>query len=102
MCRTSPFVCALVALLAGLPAISSAAEREFATAVAPLLKKFCVDCHGDDGPEGQVSLTRMSAEKSVADSYKNWGKVAAMIEGQKMPPKDSDQPSAEERRKLVD
>src|SRR5262249_35012898 len=100
MCRATPFVCLLLAL--AVCGTASAAEPEFSQSAGPLLKRFCVDCHGDEGFEGQISLTRMSTENSVAASYKSWGKLALMVEGKRMPPSNADQPSDAGGRKCVE
>lgn len=101
MKRTAPLACVILfAVCVGPSSPVRAGEADFAGA-APLLRRFCFECHGKAEAEGHVNLRGMLAEPSVAESFKTWQKVAAAVEQKKMPPEDARQPSDQERAQLA-
>ncbi|HEY2416149.1 MAG TPA: DUF1592 domain-containing protein [Pirellulaceae bacterium] len=72
------------------------------TAIAQaVIKQYCLDCHNAATAEGQINLEQMTAQPTFDSGFKNWRKVAAMLETERMPPKDAEQPPAEERQHLA-
>ena len=73
-----------------------------------LLIRFCGECHGDGADEGGVAIDRLLAavpqEAPVADqaARNRWVAVWENIRAETMPPADEPQPSAAERRELLD
>jgi hypothetical protein len=76
-------------------------EQAFQASVAPLVKQFCVDCHAGQEAEAGLNLEKMVAESSLTATFKNWQKVAAMLQQGKMPPKDALQLSEAQRHQLA-
>ncbi|MEO7414628.1 MAG: DUF1587 domain-containing protein, partial [Opitutaceae bacterium] len=98
-----------LALSLGLAGVASAqsvlsppsaliAGDEFQKSVAPLVEKYCFECHGDGARKGDISL---DGDKSIADvrrGAKKWESVMELVRSQQMPPDEADaQPTAHER-----
>ncbi len=66
----------------------------------PLLKKYCLDCHATAKPEGELDLEQFTGLAEVRKHPETWVKVVEMLDNGEMPPKDSDQPTPEERKSL--
>jgi hypothetical protein len=79
-----------------------AEETGLTPAARVLVKKFCFDCHGAATAEGQINLEQMSARPAFNTTFKKWEKVAKVVQAGEMPPKDAEQPTAEERNWLVE
>ena len=75
-----------------------AAERKGAPTyekhVLPLLKKYCVNCHGPKQEIGGINVTAFKDEAAVVKARDIWEKIGENIHGGHMPPKNSPQPSA--------
>ena len=64
-----------------------------------LLRKYCADCHMGGSHEGDVSLDGV---RGFADAKPDvWERMHEQIQLGHMPPKDTDQPTADERALLV-
>ena len=78
---------------------AAAAEgATFARAGRAFLKKHCDECHGDDDPEGSLSITAFRDELSVIKGRKTWLKMLQRIESGEMPPEEKPRPSSEESK----
>lgn len=66
----------------------------------PVLRQFCFQCHGK-AAMGGLSLEKLSAQPSMGESFQHWEKVAAALEGKRMPPAKMPQPSDAERGLVV-
>ncbi len=105
-------ICLCLQLLAGYSQTeaSSAApqdlfegvSKEYSRQTHGMLKKFCMECHSTAAPEGELDLERFSDLSQVRQHPAVWIKVLEMIDNGEMPPKDAEQPSADERRSLRD
>ncbi len=71
-------------------------------AAAPLLTRFCTECHGAEAPEAHVNLQQLSARPQFATQFRTWEKVIAQVKEGKMPPPDAEQPSETQRNELVE
>jgi hypothetical protein len=69
--------------------------------VVPLVKKFCLDCHGPNKQESEVGFHKYKTVELVAQDEKTWKTVIDMLRTGAMPPDDKPQPSQEEREKLI-
>ena len=83
----------------GSPTPAAAAhDPEFSKNVAPLLQKYCYECHGNGKHKGDVSL---DSDQSLTDIHKNakkWETVMELVHKQEMPPDDASAlPSQAER-----
>ena len=76
---------------------------DYETVVRPLMERYCYDCHGDEEePEGGVNLERFRTLAEALGDREPWGGVLEKVESLQMPPpKDKDQPGAEERERLI-
>jgi hypothetical protein len=101
-CSASRVILAPLAAIATvvLASAAMAAEPDFATA-AKLVQRYCFDCHSNATSEAQINLEQMAAQRAFNTAFKTWEKAAAMVESDRMPPKDVPQPTTEERRQLV-
>lgn len=72
----------------------------FENAVRPLLEKYCGDCHAPESREAEF-LTPQTAV-AAAQQRNSFASVAHHINDGTMPPEDSDQPSASERKVILD
>lgn len=77
------------------------AKISYRTQIAPLVKKFCHECHGAKKQEGELALHKYSSEAAVIKDAKTWEKVLEMVQAGAMPPEDKPQPSPAERDLLV-
>lgn len=69
--------------------------------VAAVLGKFCIECHGEQTREADVRFDALAAMEQAA-RVELLGKAQEQIAFRSMPPKDSAQPSAEQRQLVVD
>jgi len=90
-----------ILLFAGALMISSRAQDVVADKIAPLLGKYCCECHGKDKQKGGIELHQI---KSSVDAFRNHQflkNVAAQIEKGEMPPDNKPQPTAAEKETLI-
>jgi hypothetical protein len=73
-----------------------------AEAVAPLLTRYCLDCHSGDAAEGEVDLALFTAAAVAGRHAGLVQRVAEMVSSGQMPPPESNQPTDAERRGLTD
>lgn len=80
-----------------------ATDEVFKSKVAPLVENYCLDCHGEDYPEGGVSLHDLSNADRVLENRDAWEKAFRLLGIDGMPPRDYDpRPSRDERTALVE
>lgn len=79
------------------------AATDFVREVLPLLDSYCLDCHDDSAkPKGDLNLERFTDEASVMGDRAVWKLVYDQVEAHMMPPpKRDDQPTPEERARLM-
>jgi hypothetical protein len=77
-------------------------EAMFAAEVRPLLTKYCLGCHSQKEQEGELDLERFTSLNVVRKDVKPWQAMIRQLETREMPPKDKPQPSAEQRKMLID
>ena len=79
-----------------------ATDEAFKAQVLPIVQKYCVDCHGKDDPEGDVSLDTFRSAEQVLQNRETWEKAIRLLGIDGMPPKDHDErPTRAEREALV-
>ena len=80
-------------------ALYTTAFADYKNDVLPLLTKYCIECHGVDEQNAHIRFDGIVAYES--DDQHLWTQVhEAIISGQ-MPPEDQPQPTAPERRELL-
>ena len=82
------------------PASFKTIGDEYEQEVRPLMRQFCLDCHSTQKREGELDLERFAKLADVRRGTKVWLKIVEMLEGGEMPPEDSKQPSAKEKKQL--
>jgi mono/diheme cytochrome c family protein len=100
----------VLALPARLKAETPSAAKEqktaepgsYASQVAPLIKQYCVRCHGGAKPKGGVALDEYKDEAGVLRDRGIWERVAQNVRASDMPPSRVQlQPKPEERKLIV-
>jgi mono/diheme cytochrome c family protein len=69
--------------------------------IAPLLKKYCVNCHGSKQQIGGIDVTAYKDEASVLKAREIWEHIAQNLSSGNMPPKNAPQPSAADRAATI-
>ena len=90
-----------LAALAVAAAGSASRAAPFESQVKPLLAKYCLDCHAGKDAEGGISLDECTEAAARSTDRGIWLKVLRQVQGQAMPPRDSDQPTEAERAVLT-
>jgi hypothetical protein len=85
--RLTAVFAAVAALVSGQPAAT--------------FNKFCVACHSQGNGAGGINLKRLLAEPSLAPHYRDWFRVAEVLEEKRMPPAKLPQPSDAERQQAA-
>ncbi|MCH2203558.1 MAG: DUF1592 domain-containing protein [Fuerstiella sp.] len=70
--------------------------------IRPLMRQLCLDCHSAEQREGELDLEQFANLSDVRRVPGIWLKIAEMLDNGEMPPKDSTQPSTQEKRQLRD
>jgi mono/diheme cytochrome c family protein/PAS domain-containing protein len=79
-----------------------AAAVSYEAHIAPLLTKYCQECHGPKKQEAKLGFHKYADEASLVRDAKVWEGVLEMVEFGAMPPEDKPQPTADERLLLVE
>jgi len=96
------FLAALLSLLALAPQLAAGdAALAFQTRVEPVLKSYCVDCHGPKKQKGKVNLADAHSLADLTAKPEMWFRALEQVEAGEMPPDDEKQPTAAERAQLV-
>lgn len=75
-------------------------DEDFDSFARPFLETHCVDCHGELGPEGDLSLAGLGPVDEVNSA--TWKAVWAQVTLKEMPPKEMEQPGVVERLQFSD
>jgi hypothetical protein len=77
-------------------------DAMFAAEVRPLIVKYCLDCHSTKEMKGELDLQRFTSSTLVRKDVKPWQAMIQQLETGEMPPKDKPQPTASQRKLLLD
>lgn len=91
----------LVALLSQLSVVKGADTDVYDRKVAPLLSKYCVDCHGPEKQKNDVRVDNLDLDFVGGRDRETWHDILDLLHLGDMPPEDEPQPSDDERRTLV-
>ncbi len=80
------------------PVAAGGADDKAAPEARELLAKYCVSCHGAKTPAGGLNLVALREDQNPKDWHRVWEHVRS---GQ-MPPPEGRQPTADERRQVLD
>ena len=86
----------VVATGAAVPAVATPAIAGYRETVAPLLAKYCYDCHGDGMQKGKVAFDELGSDAEILSSHDLWFKVLKNVRAGLMPKEDGPRPTAEE------
>ena len=87
-----------LAIVAGASARGDGFDRN----VRPLVQKYCLRCHGDQKPKGDINLVQFADEESLRGDPELWGKVVdALVERSMPPPGDKAGPNEEDRQRAA-
>jgi mono/diheme cytochrome c family protein len=91
-----------LALLASVPASACGAPTDsgFAATVAPVLKEYCVGCHGGAKPKADLALDTLSPD--FARNGDAWKSVLDRLADGSMPPKGKPRPTADQRKAVTE
>ncbi|TWU19819.1 DUF1588 domain-containing protein [Allorhodopirellula heiligendammensis] len=73
---------------------------DFANLAESFLTTYCIDCHGESYPEGDLSLAGLAPIDEVNAS--TWTSVWAQVALKEMPPQDAEEPGVIERLQFSD
>jgi mono/diheme cytochrome c family protein len=88
--------------LAARAATDAELDRAFTQTIRPFLASYCVACHSGANSPGQLDLRSYSTIASVIHDYPRWNTVTEKLAAEAMPPKGLKQPSAADRRAVID
>ena len=91
----------LLALSGFYDCAAAAPADDFADEIKPLLARYCYDCHSDGANEGDFALDEYKELDKHLRDRELWTRVWDNVRAQIMPPHDAEQPSKEDRRKLL-
>ncbi|MDX1679118.1 MAG: DUF1592 domain-containing protein [Akkermansiaceae bacterium] len=92
----------ILALLLGLPhGAASADEGAYHKEIVPLLENYCYDCHAEGLKKGDFSMDSFEDLSKHIKDREHWYPVWNNLRSQIMPPSDELQPSAAEKRKIL-
>ena len=106
-----PIVWAMIlpGLLSGAEIVSGAEtgspavlDQAFGGRVRPLLKKYCLECHGPQPVKNELDLSRFTRADQLRQEPRLVQDLVERVGQSEMPPKKAAQPAAEERKALVD
>jgi hypothetical protein len=74
----------------------------FRDTVRPFLEAYCLGCHGQDKPKGDLDLSAFTTAESVAKDLPRWDLVLEQLEAGSMPPAQAKaKPTPEARGRLI-
>jgi hypothetical protein len=68
-----------------------ATDEAFQAKVLPIVQQYCLDCHGEEEAEGDVSFHGFTKPAHVLENRKTWEKALRMLNTDMMPPEDHDE-----------
>lgn len=78
-----------------------AIQTSFEKEVRPFLRKHCYECHGAEKMKAGVRVDHLDG--AVLDrNIKLWEHIRELVLEEEMPPEDEEQPTPEERRKMLE
>lgn len=75
-------------------------NKDYQSFARTFLASHCVDCHGEEDPEGGLSLSELGPVDEVNAAI--WKSVWAQVTLKEMPPEDADQPEVVQRLQFSD
>jgi hypothetical protein len=69
--------------------------------VGPLLRQYCIKCHGPDRQEGELRLDTLPADFATPGTASRWVEMMDRLNLGEMPPEDEPQPKVEAVRQIT-
>lgn len=69
--------------------------------VRPLIEVYCTNCHNPERLRGDLDLARFETMDMAVASIALWQRIGKRLENNEMPPKKRDQPTAEEKERIL-
>lgn len=95
----SPSLVFVATLIVGT---STVYADKFPSKIAPLLKKHCARCHGENLQEGNLRIDQLNEDLIKGEDADRWHEVLNRLNVGEMPPEDEPQPSPKELELLTD
>lgn len=92
--------CLIASILACAPCLADV-HQQWQSEIVPILESYCFDCHADGIKKGDFSFDVFPNVASMQAKRDAWKRVRENLAYELMPPPDRDQPTAEERKKLI-
>ena len=84
-------------------ALQADAQKSFRDGVAPFVKTYCTECHGEKKRKGGINFLPALKNLGDAAASRRWKQAIASVRTHDMPPEEADkQPTEEERKKFLD
>jgi len=64
--------------------------------VFPILRSYCIECHGEKKQKGGVDFTAMPTLESAFKEFKTWERVVEVMHEREMPPDAARQPPTQD------
>ncbi len=90
----------LFATIAAADDSQSSGAIEYRNQIRPLVERYCNDCHSGETTEADIDLGAFATHADVRRQVDVWLKVRTMLDSRQMPPKDSRQPTDDQRKLL--
>lgn len=90
----------LFATIAAADDSQSSGAIEYRNQIRPLVERYCNDCHSGETTEADIDLGAFATHADVRRQVGVWLKVRTMLDSRQMPPKDSRQPTDDQRKLL--
>lgn len=75
--------------------------KQWDSEIKPILESYCFDCHADGIKKGDFSFDAYGSIAAMQAKRDAWKRVRENLAYELMPPPDKDQPTSDERRKLI-
>ena len=89
----------LLCWMTSLPAIAQE-SHENGNSIHGLLGKYCSECHNSKQTEGDFDLAQINAQEIDQELVSRWEQIAEALDDDYMPPEDSPQPTAAEKKRI--
>jgi hypothetical protein len=81
---------------------AAALEASFRENVAPFLRTYCLECHAQPKPKGDLDLSVYPTSEAVARNFERWQAVLEQLQEESMPPAQAKRhPDAGLRRDII-
>ncbi len=75
---------------------------DFKKDIMPIFDTYCVSCHGTEKVKGGIKITDLNPDMVNGPHAEKWFGMLGVMNLGEMPPEDKKQPSAEERKRIIE